>query len=135
MGRITLKQVKKSFGDVTVIPPLDLEIEDGEFVVFVGPSGCGKSTLLRLIAGLEDTTSGTIDIDILVLITQHGPEHGAHQRDPKAIRIIVYGQQTDADLFAALFKASADDEAADGWHTLPDGTGVKVLYAEWVAGR
>ena len=63
MGRITLKQVKKSFGDVTVIPPLDLEIEDGEFVVFVGPSGCGKSTLLRLIAGLEDTTSGTIDID------------------------------------------------------------------------
>jgi multiple sugar transport system ATP-binding protein len=63
MGRITLKQVKKSFGDVTVIPPLDLEIEDGEFVVFVGPSGCGKSTLLRLIAGLEDTTSGTIEID------------------------------------------------------------------------
>ncbi len=63
MGRIQLKQVKKTFGDVTVIPPLDLEIEDGEFVVFVGPSGCGKSTLLRLIAGLEDTTSGTIEID------------------------------------------------------------------------
>lgn len=63
MGRIQLKQVKKSFGDVTVIPPLDLEIEDGEFVVFVGPSGCGKSTLLRLIAGLEDTTDGTIEID------------------------------------------------------------------------
>jgi len=63
MGRIELKQVKKTFGDVTVIPPLDLEIEDGEFVVFVGPSGCGKSTLLRLIAGLEDTTSGNIEID------------------------------------------------------------------------
>ncbi|MCG6901262.1 MAG: ABC transporter ATP-binding protein [Rhodobacter sp.] len=63
MGRIQLKQVKKAFGDVTVIPPLDLEIEDGEFVVFVGPSGCGKSTLLRLIAGLEDTTSGIIEID------------------------------------------------------------------------
>jgi len=63
MGRIRLKRVKKSFGDVTVIPPLDLEIEDGEFVVFVGPSGCGKSTLLRLIAGLEDTTSGNIEID------------------------------------------------------------------------
>ena len=63
MGRIQLKQVKKSFGDVTVIPPLDLEIEDGEFVVFVGPSGCGKSTLLRLIAGLEDTTDGVIEID------------------------------------------------------------------------
>jgi len=63
MGRIQLKQVKKAFGDVVVIPPLDLEIEDGEFVVFVGPSGCGKSTLLRLIAGLEDTTAGTIEID------------------------------------------------------------------------
>jgi len=63
MGRITLKQVQKSFGDVEVIPPLDLEINDGEFVVFVGPSGCGKSTLLRLIAGLEDTSGGTIEID------------------------------------------------------------------------
>jgi multiple sugar transport system ATP-binding protein len=63
MGRIVLDKVKKSFGDVTVIPPLDLEIEDGEFVVFVGPSGCGKSTLLRLIAGLEDVSGGTIRID------------------------------------------------------------------------
>ncbi|MEO9827657.1 MAG: ABC transporter ATP-binding protein [Paracoccaceae bacterium] len=63
MGRIQLKRVQKNFDDVEVIPPLDLEIEDGEFVVFVGPSGCGKSTLLRLIAGLEDTTSGTIEID------------------------------------------------------------------------
>ncbi len=63
MGQITLKQVRKSFGDVQVIPGVDLTIEDGEFVVFVGPSGCGKSTLLRLIAGLEDTTSGIIAID------------------------------------------------------------------------
>ncbi len=63
MGRITLNQVTKSFGTVQVIPPLDLSIEDGEFVVFVGPSGCGKSTLLRLIAGLEDVSSGEIRID------------------------------------------------------------------------
>ncbi len=63
MGRIVLDKVKKTFGEVTVIPPLDLEIEDGEFVVFVGPSGCGKSTLLRLIAGLEDVSSGVIRID------------------------------------------------------------------------
>ncbi|OUD09172.1 sugar ABC transporter ATP-binding protein [Marivivens niveibacter] len=63
MGRITLDKVTKSFGDVNVIPPLDLTIEDGEFVVFVGPSGCGKSTLLRLIAGLEDVSSGQIRID------------------------------------------------------------------------
>ncbi|SMO89337.1 ABC transporter ATP-binding protein [Ruegeria faecimaris] len=63
MGRIQLKSVTKKFGDVEVIPPLDLTIQDGEFTVFVGPSGCGKSTLLRLIAGLEDITSGNIDID------------------------------------------------------------------------
>ncbi|RME15986.1 MAG: ABC transporter ATP-binding protein, partial [Alphaproteobacteria bacterium] len=63
MGEIRLEKVTKSFGNVTVIPPLDLTIEDGEFVVFVGPSGCGKSTLLRLIAGLEDVTSGKVLID------------------------------------------------------------------------
>ncbi len=63
MGSIVLKQVTKSFGTTKVIPPLDLEINDGEFVVFVGPSGCGKSTLLRLIAGLEDVSSGVIEID------------------------------------------------------------------------
>ena len=63
MGHIVLEKVKKSFGDVTVIPPLDLQIEEGEFVVFVGPSGCGKSTLLRLIAGLEDVTNGVIRIN------------------------------------------------------------------------
>ena len=63
MGHISLNKITKRFGDVEVIPPLDLEINEGEFVVFVGPSGCGKSTLLRLIAGLEDVTSGEIKID------------------------------------------------------------------------
>ena len=63
MGQIVLKNVSNSFGSTTIIPDIDLEIEDGEFVVFVGPSGCGKSTLLRLIAGLEDTSGGTISID------------------------------------------------------------------------
>jgi multiple sugar transport system ATP-binding protein len=63
MGRITLDNVQKKFGEVEVIPPLNLTIEDGEFVVFVGPSGCGKSTLLRLIAGLEDVSGGQIQID------------------------------------------------------------------------
>jgi multiple sugar transport system ATP-binding protein len=63
MGKIALKNVQKRFGDVDVIPGVDLVIEEGEFVVFVGPSGCGKSTLLRLIAGLEDTSGGEIVID------------------------------------------------------------------------
>ena len=63
MGSISLQHVKKSFGEVQIIPDTSLDINDGEFVVFVGPSGCGKSTLLRLIAGLEDTTSGQILLD------------------------------------------------------------------------
>ena len=63
MGSITLKNVRKAFGDVEVIPGVDLNIEDGEFVVFVGPSGCGKSTLLRLIAGLENIDGGSLMLD------------------------------------------------------------------------
>jgi len=63
MGSIQLKDVRKEFGAVKVINGVNLSIEDGEFAVFVGPSGCGKSTLLRLIAGLEDMTSGQIVID------------------------------------------------------------------------
>jgi multiple sugar transport system ATP-binding protein len=63
MGKITLENVTKSFGEHHVIHGVDLDIANGEFVVFVGPSGCGKSTLLRLIAGLEDISSGKISID------------------------------------------------------------------------
>ncbi|MEM7303547.1 MAG: sn-glycerol-3-phosphate ABC transporter ATP-binding protein UgpC [Pseudomonadota bacterium] len=63
MAGVQIRNVKKSFGAVTVIPDLSLSIEEGEFVVFVGPSGCGKSTTLRMIAGLENVTSGQIVID------------------------------------------------------------------------
>ncbi|MHA6689954.1 ABC transporter ATP-binding protein [Devosia sp. A449] len=63
MANLSLTNIKKSFGSVEVIPDINLEIEDGKFVVFVGPSGCGKSTLLRLIAGLEDASGGDIRID------------------------------------------------------------------------
>ena len=70
MAGVKLENLTKRFGDVEVIRGVDLEIADGEFVVFVGPSGCGKSTLLRLIAGLEDATSGAIrigDTDVTAL--------------------------------------------------------------------
>ena len=62
MTALTLSNVNKSFGAVHVLKDINLEVEEGEFVVFVGPSGCGKSTLLRVIAGLEDASSGDIHI-------------------------------------------------------------------------
>ncbi|TIP25244.1 MAG: ABC transporter ATP-binding protein [Mesorhizobium sp.] len=63
MGALNIENVKKAFGQVEVLKGINLEVTDGEFVVFVGPSGCGKSTLLRVIAGLEDSTSGRVVID------------------------------------------------------------------------
>jgi multiple sugar transport system ATP-binding protein len=62
MAPVTLHHVKKSYGDAAVLHGVDIDIEDGQFVVLVGPSGCGKSTLLRMIAGLETVTSGEISI-------------------------------------------------------------------------
>ena len=62
MADIRMRNVCKAFKDVRVIERVDLDIEDGEFAVFVGPSGCGKSTLLRLVAGLEDISSGEMTI-------------------------------------------------------------------------
>ena len=63
MANLNLKNVKKSYGKIDVIHGIDLDIQTGEFIVFVGPSGCGKSTLLRMIAGLEEITEGTLQID------------------------------------------------------------------------
>lgn len=61
--RITLEQIEKSFGANQVLPPLDLELDDGEFTVLVGSSGCGKSTTLRILAGLETPSAGEIYFD------------------------------------------------------------------------
>ena len=63
MAGLKLKDVEKAYGEVKVLADINLDIEEGELVVFVGPSGCGKSTLLRMIAGLEKITGGTLDID------------------------------------------------------------------------
>jgi len=62
MASIRMENLVKRYGDVTVVPGIDLEIRDQEFVVFVGPSGCGKSTLLRVIAGLEPIDGGRLFI-------------------------------------------------------------------------
>ncbi|MDE2049215.1 MAG: ABC transporter ATP-binding protein, partial [Betaproteobacteria bacterium] len=62
MAGVQLVGVGKSYGETTILRQVDLDIRDGEFIVFVGPSGCGKSTLLRVIAGLEDVTAGQLSI-------------------------------------------------------------------------
>ncbi|GGE59831.1 sugar ABC transporter ATP-binding protein [Streptosporangium jomthongense] len=76
MACVELKNINKTFGQTEILPCVNLRIEDGEFVVFVGPSGCGKSTMLRLIAGLEDPTSGDIEIDGEVVTDQSPKERG-----------------------------------------------------------
>jgi multiple sugar transport system ATP-binding protein len=62
MATVRLKNIHKNFNGVSILKGIDLEVNDGEFCVFVGPSGCGKSTLLRIISGLEDATDGSIEI-------------------------------------------------------------------------
>src|SRR5690606_7343875 len=73
MARIELEGLTKNYGRVTAVKGIDLDIEDGEFVVFVGPSGCGKSTTLRMIAGLEDISAGVRRIGGEV-VNQHEPK-------------------------------------------------------------
>ncbi|MBP6675651.1 MAG: sn-glycerol-3-phosphate ABC transporter ATP-binding protein UgpC [Vitreoscilla sp.] len=63
MGQVSLRGIRKSYENTHVIQGIDLEVRDGEFMVFVGPSGCGKSTMLRMIAGLESITAGELQID------------------------------------------------------------------------
>jgi len=81
MGRITLDKVTKRFGDVEVIPPLDLTIEDGEFTVFVGPSGCGKSTLLRLVMGIETPEEGSAGLGEHNVIASYFEQNQAEALD------------------------------------------------------
>ncbi len=77
MGQVTLKGLRKSFGAMEVIRGIDLDIQDGEFMVFVGQSGCGKSTTLRMIAGLESITSGDVLIDGQRANDLHPADRGA----------------------------------------------------------
>jgi alpha-glucoside transport system ATP-binding protein len=76
MAELKLTGVEKAYGAVKVLADINLEIEPGELVVFVGPSGCGKSTLLRMIAGLEQITGGTLEIDGMVMNDIHPSQRG-----------------------------------------------------------
>ena len=76
MSGVLLKNITKKYDNLQVIHGVDLEIKQGEFCVFVGPSGCGKSTLLRMIAGLEETTSGSMYIGEREVTTTAPAERG-----------------------------------------------------------
>lgn len=76
MAGLKLTDIRKTFGSVDVLKGIDLDVADGEFIVFVGPSGCGKSTLLRVIAGLEAASSGAIEIDGKDVTAQRASERG-----------------------------------------------------------
>ena len=72
MAGVTIREIEKSFGSISVLKGVSLDIADGEFIVLVGPSGCGKSTLLRIIAGLEQQNGGSSEEQ----------KRGFHQYDP-----------------------------------------------------
>ncbi|MCD4512166.1 sn-glycerol-3-phosphate ABC transporter ATP-binding protein UgpC [Brucella pseudogrignonensis] len=110
MAPVSIKNVRKTYGNVTVMQDVSIEIENGEFVVLVGPSGCGKSTLLRMIAGLEDINSGTISIADKV-VNDLPPK----QRDISMVfqNYALYPHMTVAENMAfslTLAKASAEEK-------------------------
>jgi multiple sugar transport system ATP-binding protein/alpha-glucoside transport system ATP-binding protein len=76
MVDVRLEDIRKSFGSLEILHGIDLDLKSGEFIVFVGPSGCGKSTLLRLIAGLDDVSSGTIEIGSRVVNDVEASQRG-----------------------------------------------------------
>ena len=76
MARLALRGIVRDYGTLRVIHGIDLDVAEGEFVVFVGPSGCGKSTLLRMIAGLDKPTGGDIEIDGIRVNDRSAAERG-----------------------------------------------------------
>ncbi|MGZ9810249.1 ABC transporter ATP-binding protein [Pseudoroseicyclus sp. H15] len=108
MSRITLNNVTKRYGQVPVLKNISIEIEEGEFVVLIGPSGCGKSTLLRMIAGLEDISSGTVEIGGKVVNTMP-----AKQRDLAMVfqSYALYPHMKVADNMSFALKLAGEPKA------------------------
>jgi alpha-glucoside transport system ATP-binding protein len=108
MANLKLTDVEKTYGGtVTVLRDIDLDIKEGELIVFVGPSGCGKSTLLRMIAGLEKITGGTLEID------GHGRQRrAARQRGIAMVfqSYALYPHMTVYDNMAFALKIAGDDK-------------------------
>ena len=121
---LELRQIRKSFGAVHVIHGIDLEIEEGEFVVFVGPSGCGKSTLLRLIAGLDDPTSGDIFLKGRRVNAVPASERGLSMLDAP-----VSGGVGGAEAGTLTFMVGGSDEAFARARDILDVMGKAVIHA------
>lgn len=109
MATIEIKNIKKSFDGVEVIKGIDLTIQDKEFMVFVGPSGCGKSTMLRLIAGLEEVTSGQIVINGEDMTAKNATERGLAMVFQS---YALYPHKTVRDNMAFPLKAAGMDKAS-----------------------
>src|SRR5438034_10359766 len=108
MSSVQIRDVRKSFGNFEVLHGVSIPIEDGEFVVLVGPSGCGKSTLLRMLAGLENITSGTISIGDRVVNNVQPKE-----RDIAMVfqNYALYPHMTVADNMAFSLKLRGENQA------------------------
>ena len=113
MSSVQICDVRKSFGNFEVLHGVSIPIEDGEFVVLVGPSGCGKSTLLRMLAGLENITSGTISIGDRVVNNVQPKE-----RDIAMVfqNYALYPHMTVADNmgFSLKLRGASADEISNG---------------------
>ena len=88
MADLTLRHVKKSYGNLDILHGIDLDIKSGEFIVFVGPSGCGKSTLLRMIAGLEDITSRRRWRSTASVVNDVPPSQARHRHGVPVLRAL-----------------------------------------------
>jgi len=115
MSAIELRGVSKSFGKVCVVDELNIEIDSGEFLSILGPSGCGKTTLLRMVAGLEQPSSGEIRIgDQIVKLGAGSPyvlPAVRHQRPQVAPAVVVVGQEGLGISRLRLLSAAVPDRA------------------------
>jgi len=109
VGQVSLRGIRKRFGAVEVIRGIDLDVIDGEFLVFVGPSGCGKSTTLRMIAGLEDISAGELLIDGVRANDQRPADRGAAMVFQS---YALYPHMTVAENMGFALKMAGVDKAA-----------------------
>ena len=126
MASVTIESVKKNFGEVPILHGVDIEIVDGSFTVLVGPSGCGKSTLLRMIAGLENITSGDIDPRALARVHEVARAQLVHRlahdgsRHAMRVRELLLGRQPVAGAQCAGVDLPAQQRCQPVRETLGD---------------